>query len=83
MTAITKPSELVDDMPAAVRVLLAPVRASMDVCSRTKDKPLSEITMSELTHWALVISYAIMAGYVGGHLLGNLALAALRGPARR
>jgi hypothetical protein len=83
MTAISKPSELVDEMPAAVRVLLAPVRASMDVCSRTKDKPLSEITMTELVHWTLVISYATFAGYVGGRLLGNLAVAAVRGPARR
>lgn len=88
MTAVqtaTPPVQDVDDagpLGPIVQLWIKPVRGSYDRTAKTRDKPLAELTVPEVMDWAVILTYAMLTGYVIGKAVGNLAAVAIGGPKR-
>lgn len=74
---------LLAGLPAPVQLWARPVRDALGIVGGTASKPLGQLTMQELMAWGFLLLYSAATGAVLGHLAGNLAAAALRGPYRR
>lgn len=66
--------------PAWLRLWLAPIGEPLRRVGATADKPLAELTMTDLVAWGCVLTYAAATGMVAARLAANLAAAAVRGP---
>lgn len=64
------------------RIWASPIEPMLERIGDTADKPLAELTMTDLLTWAFVLGYAAMTGLVVGQLAGNLIVSAVRGPVR-
>lgn len=70
-------------LPAPVRLWARPIREPLAIASGTASQPLGQLTMQELVAWGVLFLYSAVTGMIIGHLAGNLAATALRGPHRR
>jgi hypothetical protein len=64
---------------AFARLWIAPIHEFLPVAARVKDKPLSEVTLTELTAWVAVLGYITGTGLIAGMLAVNIARVAIGG----
>jgi hypothetical protein len=64
---------------AFARLWITPIRELLPVAARVKDKPLSEVTLTELTAWFAIVGYISVTGILGGMLAGNIIRVAIGG----
>lgn len=67
------------DAPLLVRAWLRPVAPLLPVLEATRDKPLGQLTMTELLSWAAVLGYVTLSVTVGEVLALNVLRVAVRG----